>query len=190
MGRVGGTLAIVAMMSCGCGASPGGGNGATTPAGLPSWPSPEARFAELEALAVTMDPTTVAELPDVAESNVLMQLEATVESPPRDPVLGGFPLEPPSDWTVGASEDGHEVRVELLEPEGGQVVVVAEAGLELSAEVTVTWIVRYERRNVRLTEEGASSAIHVTPMAARLDPGEGAPPLIWISAEAPEPDPR
>jgi hypothetical protein len=174
----------------GCGAASRAGEGGTTPdPGLAGPSGAEARFAALETEAVPMDPGAVAELPEEAESNVLLRLEASSESPERDPVLGGFALAPPEEWTIGASEGGEEVRVEFLEPEGGEVVMACEPDVELPDEVTVTWIVRYERRNVRLTEEGASEAIHVTPVAARLD-AEGRAPMFWISSEAPEPPPE
>jgi hypothetical protein len=124
-------------------------------------------------------------LPEEAEETILVLLEATVPPAARDPVLGGYPVEPLTDWTVGGAESGEEVRVELLEPDGGRVVMACEPDVQLPDEVTVTWIGRYERRNIRLTEEGSSLAVHVTPVAVRLE-AEGIEPMFWISSEAPE----
>ena len=183
-------VGLIGIWLGGCGASTSGAGGETTPTqGLVASGS-EARFQQLEGDSVPMDPEHVSELPEVSEDNILLFLEATISAPERDPVLGGFPVEPPAAWTVGATEEGQEVRVEFMEPEGGAVVMTCEAEVELgSPEITVTWIVRYERRNVRLTEAGTSEAIHVTPVAARMDV-EGGEPMFWISSEAPEPAPE
>lgn len=178
-------LSIGSLCLAACGAA-GTGAGGTTPAATDlAPPGPQARFAELEAAASPMDPESVAALPEEAEGNHMLVLEASLPTPERDPVLAGLPVEPPAEWTIGASEEGEEVRVEFLEPEGGQVVMACEREAVFPEEVTVTWIVRYERRNVRLTEAGASEAIHVTPVAARLD-AEGVDPIFWISSEAPD----
>jgi hypothetical protein len=43
-------------------------------------------------------------------------------------------------------------------------------------------VVRYARRNALLTEAGTSVALHVVPVAARLE-AEGEPPRYWASTD-------
>jgi hypothetical protein len=80
------------------------------------------------------------------------------------------------------TESGEEVRFEFLQPEGGAIVISGAESIE-AEEVSSTFILRYSRRNVLLTESGTSLAVHVIPVAVRLD-AEGQTPRFWIASEA------
>lgn len=160
------------------------GTRSTTPAG--STGDQTSRFTQLEVSAEELDSTTVSELPEVADEDRYFVVDAVIETPSFDPDRGGLVLLPPQEWTIGVTADQQDVRLELLEPEGGAMVVEAEGELEGVTEASVTWLVRYSRRNILLTEAGRAVAVHVVPVAARFEVA-GEEPSFWISSEAPTP---
>lgn len=141
------------------------------------------RFQALEASSRELNVEIVGELPEVADDDTFLVVEAAISAPSYDSSQGGWVLSPPEEWTVGSTEEGEEVRLEFLEPEGGAMVVSGPADVTIEGEVTVTWLVRYARRNTLLTEAGTAVAVHVVPVAAMLAVDEQ-PPRYWISSEA------
>lgn len=164
----------------GCGAT--NGHRGSTAADEAEGSDGDGRFQSLESRASSLGPETALELPEVAEEDELFVVEATLGIPEREEETGRATIEPPEAWTIGTTESGEEVRFEFLQPEGGAMSVVIPEALE-AEEVVATFILRYSRRNLVLTEAGTSYAVHVVPMALRLDI-EGLDPLYWIASEA------
>lgn len=166
-----------------CGGARQGGQGTTarsTAADGDGGSAAAARFQALAAEARELSQGVVAELPEVAEADIYLTVEAMLPAPAHDAALGGWPLLPPEGWSVGTTADDEEVRIEFLEPDGGAMFVAGERGeLTLPDEVTVTWVVRYARRNTLLTEAGAAVAVHVVPVAARLEAEGIDQPRYW-----------
>lgn len=142
------------------------------------------RFQALEASSRELNVEILGELPEVAEDDTFLVVEAVLSAPSYDSEQSGWALSPPEEWTVGSTTEGEEVRLEFLEPEGGAMIVSGPADVTLEGEVTVTWLVRYSRRNTLLTEAGTAVAVHVVPVAAMLV-ADDQPPRYWISGEAP-----
>jgi hypothetical protein len=164
----------------GCAASRAGGGG-TTAHGLDPQEQ-ERRFRILEDSATEIDAAVVSELPEEAESPSLHLIESIVAAPPYDQIHEGYVVLSPQAWIIGTGSEGEEIRMTFLEPAGRTMLIPHAGDLELPDEVSATWVVRYERRNVLLTEEGQAIAIHVTPIAVRLEAPDGEP-LYWISPE-------
>ncbi len=160
--------------------------GAETANGRRSQSELEQRYEELEASAEDLDVATIIELPEVSDDDRLYVLESVIGAPPIDQSHGGYVVLPPRDWTIGNSAEGEEIRMTFLQPGGGDMVIHADDELELPDEVSAIWIVRYERRNVLLTEGGTAMAVHVVPLAVRIEVPDG-DPLYWVSPEAFEP---
>ncbi len=164
-----------------CGATSGDGP-STTPTNI-GVPDAASRFDQLEGSASELDTSLIGDLPDVAEQDRYFIVDAAIGDPEHDETSGAVTLVPPENWVVGMSDDDEEIRLDFLEPEGGAVAVELSNPPSDWNDVMVTWIVRYERRNVLLTEAGASVALHVIPVAARLEL-EGGEELFWIASAA------
>lgn len=175
---------IVSVILTGCAASRQGGV-ESAPGGL-SRSEQVRRFRALEEAAAELDAAQVSELPDVSEEDRFFLLESVVSAPAMDQQRESYVVLPPQEWTIGTTEEGEEIRVAFLQPEGGAMTLDHDGVLEAPDEVSVTWVVRYDRKNVLLTESGTAVSVHVTPVAARVDiPDRN--PLFWISSEAPAP---
>lgn len=166
----------------GCASSLQGG--AETAGSGPSYSDLENRFEALEDGTAEFDGAAISELPEVAEEDDFYVLESVVGAPAMDQSRDVYVILPPREWVIGTNSDGEDIRMAFLEPDGGSMTLTYDGVLETPDEVTVTWIVRYERQNVLLTEAGTALSVHVTPIAARVEiPDER--PLYWISGEAP-----
>jgi hypothetical protein len=144
------------------------------------------RFRALEEAAPELDAAQVPGLPDEAEEDRFFLLDSVVSAPAMDQQRACYVVLPPQEWTIGTTDDGEEIRVAFLQPEGGAMTLDHEGPLETPDEVTVTWIVRYDRKNVLLTESGTAVSVHVTPVAARVEIPDH-DELYWISSEASAP---
>lgn len=177
------SVAPAAVLLVCCGGARQGGQGTTAQgAGGDGGAAAAARYQAVAAEARELSQDVVAGLPEVAEADIYLTVEATLPARAHDAALGGWPLVPPEGWSVGTTADNQEVRVEFLEPDGGAMVVAGEPGeLSLPDEVTVTWVVRYSRRNTLLTEAGSAVAVHVVPVAARLEAEGVDEPRYWAA---------
>lgn len=178
-----GCVLFLVMFLSACGAGTGANQGSTLPAGAVDISDLVSRFEQLEGSSTEIDPNLVAGLPEVADQEQLLLLESTMPSPDYSAENDGYELVPPEDWTIGTTEEGEEVRIEFLEASGSIIVAVCESEAELEEESTIVWIVRYDRRNVLLTESGMSVSVHVVPIAAMLLYSER-DSCVWISNEA------